>query len=74
MRDFVDLRHVLGAERPIGGLDVLLDLLRRVAPAITLETCSRAASQLKASSSIEWPRVSQKSCSVSTIGQFPSVM
>ncbi len=28
----------------------------RVAPAITLETCGRAASQEKASSSMEWPR------------------
>ncbi|MEY9182250.1 hypothetical protein ABIA41_003685 [Bradyrhizobium sp. USDA 313] len=32
----------------------------RVAPAITLDTCGRAASQEKASSSIEWPRALAK--------------
>src|ERR1700760_1139386 len=39
----------------------------RVAPAITLDTCGRDASQEKASSSMLWPRACAKACSFSTM-------
>ncbi len=64
--DLFDLRQLFGCHLPAHRLGVLLNLLGRVAPAITLLTGAVLASQEKASSSNVCPRDVAKASSAST--------
>ena len=72
-RDPIHLRHLIRAQLQPIAFTFCSTCSTRVAPAMTLETCGREASQENASSSMVWPRAWANVCSFSTMSSLRAV-